>query len=232
MPKYLIVNADDFGVSAGVNRGIMECHTHGVVTSASLMVKRPAVQEAVAISRDHPGLAVGLHWDAGGEGAEELNLDNRQLVRDEFERQLETFFQLLGRMPTHIDSEGHTHRSRELLPLFQELVGPLDLPLRAACQVRFVGGFYAQWYYQVTNLKYVSVPFFQQMLREDVREGWTEFSCHPGYLSTGHDPIYNFEREAEVRTLTDPRIRQTIDELDIRLVSYAEYRQATAGVTA
>ncbi len=232
MSKYLIVNADDFGVSTGVNRGIMECHTRGVVTSASLMVKRPAVQEAVAITRDHPDLAVGLHWDAGGEGAVELNLEDRQLVRDEFQRQLETFLQLLGRMPTHIDSEGHTHRSKELLPLFQELVAPLGLPLRAAGQVRFVGGFYAQWYYQVTNLKYVSVPFLQQMLCEYVPDGWTEFSCHPGYLSTGHDPVYNFEREAEIRTLTDPRIRQTIDELGIRLVSYADYRRTTAGVTA
>jgi predicted glycoside hydrolase/deacetylase ChbG (UPF0249 family) len=59
--KYLIINADDFGASAGINRGILDCHTRGVVTSTSLMVTGRSVREAVALSRDHPGLAVGLH---------------------------------------------------------------------------------------------------------------------------------------------------------------------------
>jgi chitin disaccharide deacetylase len=61
--RYLTFNADDFGASTGINRGIVECHTRGVVTSASLMVEGRAVHEAVAISRDCPALSVGLHWD-------------------------------------------------------------------------------------------------------------------------------------------------------------------------
>ena len=63
MSKYLVINADDFGASVGLNRGILEAHTCGVVTSASLMVTGRAVQEAVAISRDCPesigGTALG-----------------------------------------------------------------------------------------------------------------------------------------------------------------------------
>lgn len=231
MAKCLIINADDFGVSTGVNRGILESHTRGIVTSASLMVNRPAVAEAVAMSRDRPALGIGLHWDGGGEGATELDLDDVQLVRDEFQRQLERFYQLVGRMPTHVDSEAHAHRHEHLMPVFQELVEPLGVPLRDDGRVRFVGSFYAQWYMFVTNLKYVSVPFLQKMLKEDVPDGWTEISCHAGYPSPDHESIYNVEREAEVRTLTDPRIRQTIDELGIRLVSYADYRRMAAGVT-
>src|SRR5262249_51184143 len=76
MDKYLIVNADDFGTSTGVNRGILECHTRGVVTSTSLMVTGRAVAEAVSMSRDHPALAVGLHWDVWGEGERNFDLDN------------------------------------------------------------------------------------------------------------------------------------------------------------
>jgi predicted glycoside hydrolase/deacetylase ChbG (UPF0249 family) len=86
-----------------------------------------------------------------------------------------------------------------------------------------VGGFYAQWEWRVTNLEYVSVPFLEKMLREEVSEGWTEFSCHPGYVSAGYPAVYHAEREAELATLTDPRIRRTIDELGIRLASYADY---------
>ena len=46
--RILIVNADDFGLSAGVNCGIVEAHDKGIVTSASLMVHMPAAAEAVA----------------------------------------------------------------------------------------------------------------------------------------------------------------------------------------
>lgn len=223
MAKHLIVNADDFGASTGVNRGIVECHTHGVLTSTSLMVTGRAVREAVALSRDLPALSLGLHWDVHGEDERAFDLDDLAAVRDEFRRQLDEFHRLVGRPPTHIDSHRHVHREEHLRPLFRELVAPLGVPLREDGRVNFVGGFYAQWEWQVTNLEYVSVPFLQKMLREEVPDGWTEFSCHPGYRSRDFTSVYLAEREAEVRTLTDPRIRETLAELGIRLASYADY---------
>ncbi len=222
--KYLIFNADDFGASAGVNRGILECHTRGVVTSASLMVTGRSVHEAVSMSRDHPALAIGLHWDVWGEDERVFDIDDLAAVRDEFRRQLDIFHDLLGRTPTHIDSHRHAHRETKVMPVFRELVKPLGVPLRDDGRVRFVGGFYAQWEWMVTNLEYVSVPFLQRMLREEVYDGWTEFSCHPGYPSLGYTAVYLSEREAEVRTLTDPRIRHTIEDLGIRLVSYGDFQ--------
>ena len=59
--RSLIVTGDDFGFSSGVNRAILEAHEKGVLTSASLMVTGAAFEEAVALARTHPGLAVGLH---------------------------------------------------------------------------------------------------------------------------------------------------------------------------
>ena len=59
--RRLIVDADDFGISPGVNKGIIEAHTSGVVTSASLMVNLPAAKEAAAMAQAYPGLEVGLH---------------------------------------------------------------------------------------------------------------------------------------------------------------------------
>jgi predicted glycoside hydrolase/deacetylase ChbG (UPF0249 family) len=221
--KCVIVNADDFAASTGINRGILECHQRGVVTSTSLMVTGRATAEAVAMSRDHPALAVGLHFDVWGEDEREFDIENVAAVRDEFRRQLEAFHGMLGRMPTHVDSHRHVHRERHLMPLFRELVAPLGVPLRDDGRVNFVGGFYAQWEWKVTNLEYVSVPFLQRLLREEVPVGWTEVSCHPGYRSPDYDSVYLAEREEEVRTLTDPRIRQAVEELDIRLVSYADY---------
>jgi predicted glycoside hydrolase/deacetylase ChbG (UPF0249 family) len=222
--KYLIFNADDFGASTGVNRGILECHTRGVVTSTSLMVTGRAVNEAVSMSRDHPRLAIGLHWDVWGEDEREFDIENVPAVRDEFRRQLDAFHRLMGRMPTHVDSHRHVHREEHLMPVFRELVAPLGVPLRDDGRVQFIGGFYAQWEWQVTNLEYVSVPFLQKLLLEEVPEGWAEFSCHPGYVSNDYTSAYLTERETEVRTLTDPAIRRTISDLGIRLASYADYR--------
>ena len=223
MSKYLIINADDFGASVGLNRGILEGHTHGVVTSTSLMVTGSAVQEAVAMSRDCPGLSIGLHWDVWGEGEQTFDVSNVAAVRDEFRRQIDRFQRLLGRLPSHIDSHHHVHRRAELIPVFRELVEPLGVPLRGAGDVQFVGGFYAQWEWMVTNLEYVSVPTLQRMLRDEVPPGWTEFACHPGYASPDFTSVYLHEREAELRTLTTPCIRETIETLGIHLVNYTDY---------
>ena len=224
MRKYLIINADDFGVSAGVNRGIFESHTRGVVTSTSLMVTGRAVCEAVAISRDCPGLSLGLHWDVSGEGDCKVGrMSNPTAIRDAFQRQLDAFSTLTGRMPTHIDSHHRLHRRADILPVFRELIEPLGLPLRNENDIHFIGGFYAQWEWMVTNLEYVSIPTLQRILQEEVREGWTEIACHPGYVTADFSSVYLQEREEEVRTLTDPRIRQTIEALGIRLVNYTDY---------
>src|SRR3954454_12076531 len=63
--RSLIVNADDFGQSPGINRGVIAAHERGIVTSASLMVRWPSAGEAAAYARDHPELSVGLHVDFG-----------------------------------------------------------------------------------------------------------------------------------------------------------------------
>lgn len=187
------------------------------------MVTTPSTAEAVSMSRDNPSLAIGLHWDVWGEDEREFDTSDLFAVKGEFRRQLEEFERLLGRLPTHIDSHRHAHREEHLMPLFREMVEPLGIPLRGDGRVRFVGGFYAQWEWMKTELKYVSVEFLQQMLREEVVPGFTEFSCHPGYIGSDYHPVYNSEREEEVRTLLDPRIRETLYEERIQLISYADY---------
>jgi chitin disaccharide deacetylase len=59
--RKLIVNADDFGLTAGVNRGIVESHVGGVVSSATLMANGPAFEDAVTAARSAPNLSVGCH---------------------------------------------------------------------------------------------------------------------------------------------------------------------------
>ncbi len=221
--RYLIFNADDFGASRGVNRGIIECHQRGVVTSTSLMVDGRGVDEAVRLSRENPALAIGLHFDVWGEDERVFDTRNVAAVGEEFQRQLGRFVALMGRPPTHVDSHRHVHRQPHLQEKFREWVAPLGVPLRADGPVGFVGGYYGQWEWQVTELKYIEVPYLQFMLRNEVPPGFTEFSCHPGYVTDDYHAVYLKERETEVETLTDPRIRETLAALHIRLISYLDY---------
>jgi len=227
--RVLIVNADDFGASEGINRGIVEAHTGGIVTSTSLMVTGSVVAGAVALARAHPELGIGLHLDLDGEQADpDLDPSDTAAVRAELARQLEVFGELMGRPPTHVDSHHHIHRRPEIEPIARELVAPLGIPLREDGRVTFVGGFYGQWEWQVTDLHHVSPEFLIWILRNEVGEGWTEVSCHPGYVSDDFTSLYLTEREAELQTLTDPSVRAEIEAAGIRLASYRELQTGTS----
>src|SRR5918999_4014414 len=100
MTRRLIVTADDFARSAGVNRGIVEAFENGIVTSASLMVRWPAAAEAAEYARRRTALAVGLHVDLGEwlyhDGTwepvyEVVSPNDAQAVEAEVSRQLERF---------------------------------------------------------------------------------------------------------------------------------------------
>ena len=67
MPIYAILNADDFGLSPGINRGIIESHRDGIVTSVSLMTVGDAFEEAVAFAHEAPGLSLGIHLTLVGD---------------------------------------------------------------------------------------------------------------------------------------------------------------------
>src|SRR5471032_1244484 len=59
--RRLIVNADDFGLSASVNSAVIRGHREGILTTASLMVNESGFDEAVKLAKENPSLGVGLH---------------------------------------------------------------------------------------------------------------------------------------------------------------------------
>src|SRR6478609_7503566 len=61
MPARLILNADDFGLTRGVNRAVRELAAAGALTSATLMASGPAFDDAIAVARAHPQLGIGCH---------------------------------------------------------------------------------------------------------------------------------------------------------------------------
>src|SRR3954447_19197922 len=61
MTAYLIVNADDFGITEGTNRAIIDAHQNGIVTSTSLLANGYAFDHAVSLAKQTPSLGIGVH---------------------------------------------------------------------------------------------------------------------------------------------------------------------------
>src|SRR6266516_1056844 len=218
--KYLIVNADDFGASRGINRGILEAHQRGILTSTSLLVNTAWSREAAELSRSAPEMSIGLHADLRNE-LKETAADPGRRLRDELEKQFSRFEELMGRPPTHLDSHHNLHRDPKALPAFLDLAGKHGLPLREHSPVRYFSKFYGQWGRE-THLEQISVENLTRMLETEIEDGITELSCHPGYVEASYPTGYGVEREAELRTLCDPVIREVLAARSIQLISYHE----------
>jgi chitin disaccharide deacetylase len=151
--RHLVINADDLGFAPGVNRGILEAHAEGTLTSASMLVNAAAFAEAAeAVRRDAPTLGVGLHLNIVG-GAPLSNaptlvdqgtgrfhpletLARRALagqvdaadVRRECEAQLAALV-AAGITPTHLDSHRHVHAMPGILPVVAAVAEAAAIPV-------------------------------------------------------------------------------------------------------
>jgi predicted glycoside hydrolase/deacetylase ChbG (UPF0249 family) len=229
--KYCIVNADDFGASRGINRGIIEAHKFGILTSTSLMVNMLHCEAALKLSRNLPGLSIGIHLTLTDEEADPIiNFNDPNACRIELQSQFHRFEELTDRLPTHIDSHHNIHRDMRILPLFLELSEQFGLPMREYSPVRYFPSFYGQWDGE-THLEQVSVENLIRILETEISEGITELSCHPGYVDPEFQTGYNVEREAELRTLCDPNVKGKVEDLEIRLINYEEFKDLLSSET-
>ena len=227
--KFLIVNADDFGLTAGVNAGIIRAHEQGIVTSASLMVRGAAVAEAAAYAKARPQLGVGLHvdlceWrcvnDEWKLAYEVVPLKDESAVRAEVEKQLGIFRGLMGRMPTHLDSHQHVHNDEPLKSILLAHAKKLGVVLRHAdARVNYCGAFYGQSDKGYAYHDGISVDALVKILRE-LPPGVSELCCHPG-LAAELDSVYRVERGMECAALCDARVRAAVAEQGIELISFA-----------
>ncbi len=229
--RYLIVNADDFGRSPGVNQGVIMAHEQGVVTSASLMVRWPAAAAAAAYARAHPRLSPGLHVDLGEWAYRQeswvplyevvANQDPAAVARAAAD-QLAAFRDLVGRNPSHIDSHQHVHRDEPARSILLRMARELGVPLRHfGPGAHYVGDFYGQAAKGWPCPEAISVAGLLRILTA-LAPGVTELGCHPG-KGEDFDSMYLRERSQEVKTLCHPQVRAALAVGAIELRSFDTY---------
>jgi len=153
-PKFLIINADDFGWSRGVNDGIVEAHQQGVLTSTTIFANAPSTRDAISLAEKYPSLDVGIHLCYGPwepilpvsmlssifkkDGTAKLStpllwMGTAMLrpVRDQlylhFKSQIE-HLKMQGLNPTHIDTHKHLHYCPAVLEIVCKLASEFNIP--------------------------------------------------------------------------------------------------------
>ena len=226
---YVVVNADDFGYSRSVNRGVIEAHERGIVTSTSLMVDRRGAAEAAEYARGRPELGLGLHvelkvWRVSRVPRRGAALRPSSLTRTltfELRRQLERFCELAGRNPSHLDAHYNRHLSPDLRLHFQALADELNVTLRRVDpRIRFRGDFYGQDGRGRPDPRAISTEALVRLL-ERIQEPITDVACHPGFAED-LDDWYRTEREQEVRALCDERVRAAVLRLRLHLCTFPD----------
>jgi chitin disaccharide deacetylase len=248
--RTLIVNADDFGLTGGVSRGILEAHRRGIVTSTTVIVNR-AIDPTLIEQLEASELGVGLHLNltlgaplSDPRRVASLVDDHGRFIRDarelaararkdeariELGTQIDAFRRLLGRFPTHLDSHHHVGRHEPILELVLDFAKAIKVPLRAQdAEVRAA----ARGLGRRTPDHFVGEsgpePYWtaERVLEQiaALAGGVTEFMTHPGYYD---DELaysrYGRQRDTELAGLTDSRVRELIEREGIHLAHFGNF---------
>ncbi|MHB8171724.1 MAG: chitin disaccharide deacetylase [Thermincolia bacterium] len=246
--KRLIVNADDFGLSHGVNQGIIKAHGDGIVTSTTVMVNLPAAREIVEAAKFNPELGIGIHLNITfGRPLfmvdritslvdEQGNLMRPEVIWErvepkevamEWEAQVGEFLSW-GLKPSHLDSHHHVHTWPQLRSVAAALAKELGIPVRFRdketkdilheASVRYCEHFVEGFFGEATTEGDLN------RILTGLLPGTTEIMCHPALpdRELTDNSSYGDIRGQELATLTQFSLKDTFKELGIHLINFRQ----------
>jgi predicted glycoside hydrolase/deacetylase ChbG (UPF0249 family) len=203
--NQLIVNADDFGYSYGVNKGIIKAHTQGIVTSTSVLVDAIAAHQAKDLTQ-YADLSIGLHFE----------LKEISNVQAELNRQVDKFVSIVGREPDHVDTHKKHPTSEGIKEVLAEYSRLKNVPVRGFGFAKFIDLFFG-----FHSNGDVSLAQLQKAI-DQATDDYNELMCHVGYADEylREHSSYNDPREQELAAICDPAIKQYIREKGVSLCSW------------
>lgn len=245
MVKKLIINADDFGMTEGVSKGIIDSFEDGVLTSTTLLVNGEFSEFAIAEAKKHPGLGLGIHlaltigrpvtnkvstltneagdfWRLSDYHKQQIAVDLEELYM-EWQAQMEEFIRRVGKKPTHIDSHHHVHTIPRHYEVVARLAKEYDLPVRDLKGINdnyedavFMKDFYGES---------LTVESLTDSFKEEVEI--MEVMTHPAYLDqrTYDMTAYHVPRIKEMDILRSAKLREFIVKHNIQLITFDDLRK-------
>ena len=241
MEKYLILNADDYGLSPSVNKGIVEAHRFGTITSATIIVNMPGFRDGVERALENPSLGVGLHFNLTyGAPVAPLkkvpSLINTEgifsrKVKDwafsEIKLELEAQWQLAqkaGLALTHLDGHQHIHwRSKGVAKAMASLALREKIPIRRSPKPLIKK-------YPPTSDFFIGDTYFDENGLEKllaylkaIKPGVTEIMAHPGYTDEYVQTLssWTFVREVELEVFTNSQVKEAIILNGLKLINFS-----------
>lgn len=202
MSRYLIVNADDFGYSCGINKGIIEAIRNGIVTSTSVMVDAIAANEAKDLTQ-FPDLSIGLHFE----------LKEIANVSAELKRQIDKFVAIVGKSPNHIDTHKRHTTDEGIKEVLEGYANTHNTPVRNF-NPKHIGSF-------GINSGDCSVAQLERCIDEATDE-YNELMTHAGYSDDylREHSSYSDPREDELKSICSPEIKQYIQDKGLTLATW------------
>ncbi len=216
MGKFLIVHADDFGLSPGISIGILSSIDRGVVVSTSIIVKSPYLKDTVRHVIDRPEIDWGLHIV--------LNRGDLQTSKQfefECERQLNIFENRFMITPSHIDFHKGFKFEKKIYFAARMFAMKHNLGFRYD-NAHFLDTLFYGQTNGLSTVENISVSSLIDRIKS-VNSGVTELVCHPGFTSNKLNDPYRHERSIEYHSLCSVEVREALLENKITLISYRDY---------
>ena len=245
--SLLIINADDFGYSSGINLGIIRAHERGVLSSTTMMANMPGFDEGVELAKSHPDLGIGVHLTLTcgeplledvlsitedgnfrklGFYEKDFLIDSTELYR-EWDAQIQKILQS-GIKPTHLDSHHHVNCLPQVKEVFIELARKYELPVRnnfdVPADIKTVKRFFVDFDDLGQTKEIWKALTIDNLIQDCKTYGTVEAMCHPGYLDY---ILLQSSSLAEKRVyicneLQQPEYKELFAKNDIQLGTYQD----------
>lgn len=244
MKKNIILNVDDFGLTAGVDQAVFELNSAGVVNSTTALVNSPHFERDIKRALECPGLGVGIHLTIDLFTAEVYHpslcddqmlfhtgkthdiirgLDS-EVIYNEWKAQIEKFIRVSGALPTHIDSHHHAHIINYDAGLaVQKLASEYRIPVRAFTASNYKSKCAEQFYDQGVSLSSLC-SIIDDLLATDYN--YLDVMMHPAIVD---DELmactsYNQKRGAEYAVLASSEFKDYLTTNQINVCNYKQIR--------
>lgn len=236
MSKRIIINADDFGLTSGINYGIIDAYLHHSISSISMMVNTPQTLQAVKLMKKYQLDCVGIHVnvtlgnpvsnpqnvpslvDENGNFHQsqwwfENDVNEDELIK-EFDNQIQLFKDLTGQVPNHINYHHRYDFYQHYPKLAQHLFSTYQLPMRLE---RDEEGYPYEY---AINQSYFLAP--QDSLKDYLTGDLIEMPCHVGFVDKQIMEIssLNLQRMEDHAKVNSEEFKQIYQQAGYQLVGW------------